>query len=70
MHLERACAAPCCGCVQDFLASMILSECAYKKLEMGPQPLVKKINEFLAPFPSDWVQLSSLQITRNDVAHQ
>lgn len=55
--------------LQDFLASLILSECAYKKLEVAPQPLARKVDRFLGLFPEGWVKLDSVQITRDDVAH-
>jgi hypothetical protein len=63
--LEAAQAHSCT--TQDFLASLVLSECAYKKFEVdsGAQ-LAARVSELLAWFPAGWVQLQGLQVTLMD----
>ncbi|GFR43454.1 hypothetical protein Agub_g4537 [Astrephomene gubernaculifera] len=53
--------------MQDLIASLVLSECVYKKLELSEQDVAAKVSEFLATFPPGWVQLDSMQITLQEI---
>lgn len=49
--------------LQDLIASLILSECVYKKLELDEQRVADKIAESVSAFPPGWVQLKAVQLS-------
>jgi hypothetical protein len=55
---------------QDFLASLILSECAYKKLELSHADLAETIAQGCNMFPQGWVNLESVQASLGDIPQQ
>ena len=57
-------------CLQDTLASLILSECAYKKVELEQEELAAKISEFANEFPPGWIHLESVQLSLDNLPQQ
>ena len=55
---------------QDFLASLILCECVYKKVELSQDDLLQTISAMLSAFPPGWVQLDAVEISRSDLQQQ
>lgn len=58
------------SCPQDFLASLILCECVYKKVELSQEDLRQTISAMLCAFPPGWVQLDAVEISRSDLQQQ
>lgn len=57
-----------CPCTpQDLLACLVLSECVYKKVEMGDAELADKISAFASQFPAAWLQLEAVQVSLPDL---
>lgn len=52
---------------QDTLAALILSECAYKKVEMSDEQVAQKITEFMSEFPSELLHIEMVQASLNEV---
>ena len=53
--------------MQDFLACLILSECVYKKLELGQEELGAVASTYASLFPEGWVQLEAVHTSINDI---
>ncbi|GIL88442.1 hypothetical protein Vretifemale_16406 [Volvox reticuliferus] len=51
------------GELQDLIASLILSECVYKKLELDEEGVAAKVSEIVSGFPPGWVQLQAVQLS-------
>lgn len=56
--------------IQDNLASLVLSECAYKKLELEQEDLAAKISEFVSQFPPGWLRLQAVQLSLDNLPQQ
>ena len=56
--------------LQDFLASVVLSECVYKKMEMADGDVAGKIAAFASEFPQSWLQLEHVQLSLTDIPQQ
>lgn len=52
------------------MAALILSECVYKKMEMSPAQLTKKISDFMAEFPRELVHIEAVQLSLVDVTQK
>ena len=55
---------------QDFLASLILSECAYQKLKLSQAGLAASISDGVSLFPQGWVKLEAVQASLGDIPQQ
>ncbi|EFJ53181.1 hypothetical protein VOLCADRAFT_86206 [Volvox carteri f. nagariensis] len=53
--------------LQDLIASLILSECVYKKLELDEAGVVAKVTEFVSSFPPGWVELQAVQLSLSGI---
>ncbi|GLC44700.1 hypothetical protein PLESTB_000973200 [Pleodorina starrii] len=53
--------------LQDLIASLILSECVYKKLELDEEGVAAKVTEFVSSFPPGWVQLQAVQLSLSGI---
>eukprot|EP00798_Chlamydomonas_sp_ICE-L_P000105 gene105-5516_t len=53
--------------LQDYLASMILSECVYKKFELSPSGLAETITDYVNSFPPGWVNLEAVQVSMDSI---
>ena len=59
-----------CNRTQDFLASLILSECVYKKVELNSEGLAATVSSYVSLFPEGWVQLQAVQTSIDDIPQQ
>ncbi len=69
-HPLHPCSSVGAASAKDYLATLVLSECVYKKVEMPVDDLAATIAKFTAQFPPGWVQLDVVQVSLDNIEQQ